>query len=126
MKVYKPDTEQFKNTPTARFFQYFYPKLKSGEVDKAQFFDNMGVGITPANQMQFFTGFKNGQRSITLEHINAAWDHYRVSPNYLFGLSEDPQSMVAEPSQVYSSTVKKDIDKIRKALDELERKIENK
>jgi hypothetical protein len=126
VQAYNSDTDKFKNAPSRNFYLYFYPRVSSGEIDRSVFFERMGVGISPANQMQFFRGFKNGHKGITLEHMTAAWEYYQVSPNYLFGLSADPVSMVAEPSKVYAKSISTDILKIRKMLDDLEKKIENK
>lgn len=125
MQVYNADNQKFKNKVSATFYSYFYSKLKDGELDRAQFFDRMGVGISPANQMQFFTGLRNGHKSVTIDHIIAAWDHYQVAPNYLFGLSDLPMSMVAEPMAVYKKSVARDIKKIHDLLNQLESKIEN-
>jgi hypothetical protein len=125
MQLYNADNQKFKNQASAAFYSFFYEKLRAGEIDRAQFFDRMGVGISPANQMQFFTGLRNGHKSVTIEHITAAWEHYRVAPNYLFGVSPEPVSMVAEPEIVYKKAVTKDISKIRALLDQLEKKIEN-
>jgi hypothetical protein len=121
--VLRSETDSFKNVPSRLFYQHFYDKVKNHEIDRQEFFEYMGVGISPVNQMQFFTGLRNGHKSITVEHIIAAWAHYRVAPNFLFGISVDPVSMVAEPAKVYAKSISTDISKIRKLLDELEKKV---
>lgn len=126
MHSYNHDNQKFKNTPSRVFFEYFYSKLKNGELERGLFFERMGVGISVANQMQFFTGLRNGHKSVTIDHIQAAWEHYQVTPNYLFGLSAEPMSMAAEPEQVYNLDLRKDLVKLRKTIDDIERKLDNK
>lgn len=121
----EPEGHRFKNIATQRFHDYFYPKVSRKEIDAGDFFDAMGVQVNVNNRLIFFSGMRLGQRSITLEHLQAAWERYGISPNYFFGLSEEPISQIAEPDQVYRKSVANEISKIRKILDSLEKKLEN-
>lgn len=116
--------EKFKNILTQRFHDYFYQKVKDKSLEADKFFEDFGV--SGVNKPQFFSGMRSGHRGITPDQVLIAWEKYGVRPDYLFGIVNQPESLVAEPPPSYSKKLKKDIDKIRKALDELERKIENK
>jgi hypothetical protein len=48
-----------------------------------------------------------------------------VRPDYLFGIVNQPVNVLAEPPAAYARGAKKDLDKIRALLDQLEKKIEN-
>jgi hypothetical protein len=109
---------------TQRFHDYFYPKVGSKEIDMNVFFKDFG--IAESTKYSFFSGMRSGQRGITSDHVQIAWEKYGVRPDYLFGVIEEPMSMVAEPAPTYAKSISTDIRKIRKLLDELEKKIENK
>ncbi|MBE7172507.1 MAG: hypothetical protein INR73_18120 [Williamsia sp.] len=78
--------DNFKNESSRRFHQYFYPRVKEREIDSKKFFEDFQISY--ANPMQFFSGLRYGDRSITLEHIDIAQRKYGVNPNYLFGLTD--------------------------------------
>lgn len=120
MNTYPSDSEKFKNLPTRRFYDYFYPRLKEKAIDTDDFFEKMGVGINVMNRMQFFTQMKTGHKGITMDQVAHAWNHYGVTPNYLFGLTNETgtgESVVLEPGVAYLPEIKKDIMQIRKLIE---------
>jgi hypothetical protein len=119
----RTEPDSFKNIPSRNFYWHFYEKVKNQEIDRQKFFENMGVGISVVNQMQFFSGLRNGHKGITVDHIQAAWDHYQLSPNFLFGILAE--ALAAEPDPLYAKSISTDISKIRKLLDEVEKKIKS-
>lgn len=112
---------KFKNIVTQRFHDYFYDKLKDHVLGTDKFFDDFG--IQGSNKFQFFSGMRSGHRGVTPEQVQIAWDKYAVRPDYLFGIVDDPISILAEPAPTYAKSISTDISKIRKLLDEVEKKI---
>jgi hypothetical protein len=113
--------QKFKNIVTQRFHDYFYEKLKDKVLDTNRFFEDFGQ--LGANKFQFFSGMRSGHRGVTPEQVLIAFEKYGVRPDYLFGIVEEPISMVAEPAKPYAKSISTDISKIRKILDELEKKV---
>jgi hypothetical protein len=117
-------SEKFKNILTERFHDYFYPKLTNRELDKNKFWNDFNV--SSQSRYSFFSAMRSGAKGVTSEQIQIAWEKYGVRPDYLFGIVNQPESMAAEPPAHYAKSVSTDIKKIRKLLDDLEKKIENK
>jgi hypothetical protein len=123
MHTYEAVAQRFKNIVTERFHEYFYEKLKAKEINSDEFFAIFDVaGI---NKFQFFSGMRSGHRGVTPEQVQIAWEKYNVRPDYLFGIVNQAENLLAEPPAKYSTGAKKDIKKIRELLDQLEKKIEN-
>jgi hypothetical protein len=123
MHTYKAVAQRFKNIVTERFHEYFYGKLKAKEIDSEEFF--AAFEVSGINKFQFFSGMRSGHRGITPEQVQIAWEVYGVRPDYLFGIVNQPVNVLAEPPAAYARGAKKDLDKIRALLDQLEKKIEN-
>lgn len=115
--------QRFKNSITERFHNYFYEKLKSKQLDSAKFFEDFEVADN--SKYSFFSGMRSGHRGVTPEQVQIAWELYGVRPDYLFGIVNQAENILAEPPASYAKGAKKDIDKIRALLDQLEKKIEN-
>lgn len=105
--------EAFKNLPTKRFHDYFYSKVKSKEIDLDEFCVDFAVGITTKHRMQFFSGLRQGNRSITIEHIEIAQVKYHVDPDYLFGLTntatEDGDYVLSQTSASYGADYRREV-----------------
>jgi hypothetical protein len=119
-----PNTQKFKDEMTRRFHDYFYQKLRDKEIDSIRFYEDFGVSDTA--KYQFFSAMRSGYKGITSQQIQIAWEKYGVRPDYLFSIVNQAESMAAEPPPRYAKSVSTDIAKIRKLLDDLEKKIENK
>jgi hypothetical protein len=117
-------SHKFRDILTERFHDYFYPKVRDKEIDMDQFFANFGISET--TRYSFFSGMRSGSRGITSDAVQIAWDKYGVRPDYLFGVVNQPENVLAEPPPKYAKSISTDISKIRKLLDDLEKKIENK
>jgi hypothetical protein len=115
--------QRFKNSITERFHDYFYDKLKSKELDSVKFYEDFEVADN--SKYSFFSGMRSGHRGVTPEQVQIAWEKYNVRPDYLFGIVNQAENLLAEPPAKYSTGAKKDIKKIRELLDQLEKKIEN-
>jgi hypothetical protein len=117
----KTDNHNFKNSLTERFHDYFYEKLRDKVIDPESFWEN--YGLAAASRYSFFSAMRSGHRGVSAEQVLIAFEKYRVRPDYLFGIVEEPVSMVAEPAKPYAKSISTDISKIRKLLDELEKKV---
>lgn len=82
----RTSTENFKNEASRRFHNFFYSKIKDREIDGRKFFKDFGISYS--NPMQFFSGLRYGDRSVTIDHLEIANNKYDVRPNYMFGISE--------------------------------------
>jgi hypothetical protein len=114
-------SHRFKSIIVQRFHDYFYPRLTSREIDPARFFEDFDV--KEQAKYQFFSGMRSGAKGVTADQALIAFEKYGVRPDYLFGIVEEPVSMVAEPAKPYAKSISTDISKIRKLLDELEKKV---
>lgn len=117
------DNQRFKDEMTRRFHDYFYSKIKEKELGADEFYKNFNV--SDVSKYSFFSGMRSGVKGITSEQVQIAWEKYNVRPDYLFGIVNQAENLLAEPPAKYSTGVKKDIKKIRDLLDQLEKKIEN-
>jgi hypothetical protein len=98
--------------------------VKDKEIDMDAFFTDFG--IAESTRYSFFSGMRSGQRGITFDQVRIAWEKYGVRPDYLFGVVNQAENVLAEPPAHYAKSISTDIKKIRKLLDDLEKKIENK
>jgi hypothetical protein len=119
----KPDNHKFKNFLTERFHDYFYEKLRDKVIDPGKFWEDFG--LAEASRYSFFSAMRSGHRGVSAEQVLIAWDKYGVRPDYLFGIVDDPLSIAAEPAPIYAKSISTDISKIRKLLDEVEKKVQN-
>jgi hypothetical protein len=117
------DNQRFKDEITRRFHDYFYQKIKEKKLVADEFYKNFNV--SDVSKYSFFSGMRSGVKGITAEQVQIAWEVYGVRPDYLFGIVNQPVNVLAEPPAAYARGAKKDLDKIRALLDQLEKKIEN-
>lgn len=114
------NNENFKNEPSRRFHTYFYQKVKDKEIDFVQFFKDFGISY--ANKMQFFSGLRYGDRSVTIEHIEVAQKKYGINPDYLFGLTnvatKEGDYILNEPPVGYGDEYRREVGgKLREIFD---------
>lgn len=114
-------SQKFRDILTQRFHDYFYQKVKDKQFSMEDLMADFG--ISESTRYSFFSGMRSGQRGITSDQVQVAYEKYGVRPDYLYGIIDEPVNVAAEPVPTYVKNITTDISKIRKILDELEKKV---
>ena len=81
-------SQKFKNLPTQKFYEYFYPKVQAKTIDLSRFVKDFDIHHSVNNKMVFFNQLKEGLKGITIEQLEIAYKNYGISPNYFFGIPD--------------------------------------